>query len=85
MPIYEFVCPKDHKFTKRLPMSESDSTQTCPECQGQATRIFSMPRMLHISIQFPDSTSRKFLSGSDTFRPEGPKEWKRGTGRKGKR
>ena len=81
MPFYEFACSNNHSFTKRLPMADRDNPQTCPECEGQATRILSMP---HVSIQFPDSTSRKFLSGSETFKPEGAKEWARGVGRKSK-
>ena len=81
MPLYDFACPNRHAFEKRLPMSESNSHPLCPECQEQASRIFTMP---FISIQWPDSTSRKALSGSDTFRPQGAREWQRGVGRKGK-
>ena len=72
MPIYEFVCSADepHTFTKLLKMTERDEPQVCA-CGSPAKRRIAFP---HVSIQYPDSTSRKFLSGTEDFRPSNPKE-----------
>lgn len=72
MPIYEFVCEasESHVFTKLLRMAERDEPQVC-SCGSSAKRRITSP---HVSIQYPDSTSRKFLSGTEDFRPSNPKE-----------
>lgn len=39
MPMYQYACREcEHGFEKKLRMSQSGETQTCPACGGQQTR-----------------------------------------------
>ena len=41
MPIYEYVCKKCHlRFELRRPIGEDGGTP-CPQCAGEAQRLFS--------------------------------------------
>ncbi len=42
MPIYEYICHEcDSRFEKLRPVSQSDETACCPECDCEAERVLS--------------------------------------------
>lgn len=61
MPIYEFECPCcGHKFEKRWSITHAGrKTYPCPQCQGKAKRVFSVPAAVIMS----DKPAKKQLTG----------------------
>lgn len=44
MPIYSYKCTKCGKeYDKMRPFSDSDSSDICPNCGGEARRVFTEP------------------------------------------
>jgi putative FmdB family regulatory protein len=43
--IYEYRCDADGAFEVRLPIGTAPASIACPECSGEAGRVFSSPMM----------------------------------------
>ena len=43
MAIYEYRCDEDGVFEVTLPLGTAPPAITCPECGGQARRVFTKP------------------------------------------
>lgn len=45
MPTYEYRCETDGTFDVSLPMGTAGPTRACPTCRGDASRVFTAPRI----------------------------------------
>ncbi len=45
MPNYEFACAECGPFTLRRSVEERNESASCPECEGAAERLISMPAL----------------------------------------
>ena len=45
MPTYEYRCETDGTFDVSLPMGTAGPTRPCPICRGDASRVFTAPRI----------------------------------------
>jgi len=45
VPVYEYKCPDNHRFTVVRPMSESSKHAECPECGKPAPREITAPQI----------------------------------------
>jgi putative FmdB family regulatory protein len=43
MAIYEYRCERDGAFDVMRPIGTAPASVTCPECAGEAVRVFSNP------------------------------------------
>ena len=49
MPLYVFACPECGPFEVARPMAEASSQAYCPDCQGEARRVFTPPRLTRLA------------------------------------
>ncbi len=49
MPLYEFECEECGVFEMFRSVSEASSPAACPECKGEAARVWSVPRISAVS------------------------------------
>lgn len=45
MAIYEYRCPADGPFEVLRPIGTAPASIACPECAGEAERVFSTPML----------------------------------------
>ena len=45
MPLYEYMCEQCGPFTELRRMSECELTAECPDCNAEAARMISAPRL----------------------------------------
>lgn len=43
MPVYDFLCKECGPFEQRRTFEEAGYPMPCPECGGEARRVYSMP------------------------------------------
>ena len=43
MALYEYRCDQDGAFDVTLPLGTAPQTHACPECAGDARRVFTSP------------------------------------------
>ncbi len=58
MPIYEYECSHGHRY-ERWESFSAPSQQQCPECGGQARRLFSPPAIIFKGPGFYSTDNRK--------------------------
>lgn len=47
MPVYPYQCDECGRFfDRKLPISQADAKQICPNCQGSAHRVFQAPSII---------------------------------------
>jgi putative FmdB family regulatory protein len=68
MPIYEFLCPQNHRFEKLSPLRASHATILCPSCGLAARRLVSAPSLNKI-----DPKRKKLVEQTEST-AEHPKE-----------
>jgi len=49
MPMYVFACHECGQFELARPMAEASSRAYCPDCQRQARRVFTPPRLTRLA------------------------------------
>lgn len=60
MPIYDFACPKGHRWEEIRPIPERDDPTDCPECGEIGHRVvFVQGKAPHV-MWFPDTTKSPF-------------------------
>jgi putative FmdB family regulatory protein len=77
MPIYEYECAEDGVFELELSMKDSAKRARCPLCQGDASRIISLPtvaRMARSDVKAHDRNEKNRheprVAGADAVRPK---------------
>ena len=45
MAVYEYRCEHDGRFDIMRPLGTAPTSATCPECGGEANRVFSKPML----------------------------------------
>lgn len=45
MPTYDYRCPRDGVFPLRFPIGEATPAGRCPNCGGDAVRVFAPPML----------------------------------------
>jgi putative FmdB family regulatory protein len=58
VPIYEFLCRNCGSFEQWRSFAEVSSPMTCPSCNGEARRIYSMPATKNLSAAFSNAMNR---------------------------
>lgn len=48
MTLYEYRCEQDGPFSVRLPPGSAPPSLGCPECAGDAPRVFSSPALKRV-------------------------------------
>ena len=74
MPIYEFLCRDCGSFEQWRSFAEVSVPMTCPSCNGEARRIYSMPATKNLSAAFSNAMNRVEKSAHEpeiVRRPEG--------------
>jgi putative FmdB family regulatory protein len=78
MPVYEFVCEDCGPFEEQRTFAESGDPASCPECETEARRVYSMPSFTSLSKAQKELRRREERSGEPKLgvkpRPEGPPE-----------
>jgi putative FmdB family regulatory protein len=46
MPIYEYLCPQEHRFELKQSFS-AETIATCPTCSTQAKRLLNVPAVVY--------------------------------------
>jgi putative FmdB family regulatory protein len=49
MPVYVFACRECGSFELARPMAEASSRALCPNCQCEARRVFTPPRLARLA------------------------------------
>jgi len=49
MPVYVFTCPDCGSFELTRPMTEAGSRACCPDCDREARRVFTPPRLARLA------------------------------------
>lgn len=59
MPIYGYACPScAHEFDRRLPISQYNEPQPCPECGTEAKKQISAPNFNLVGDDWPGKANR---------------------------
>ncbi len=74
MPIYEFLCRECGPFEQRRSFAEAGDPLTCPSCDGEARRVYSMPATKNSPAALSNAMNRVEKSAHEpevVRRPEG--------------
>lgn len=64
MPLYEYVCEKDHVFTDVCPVHERHDPHFCPRCGSLGTKaILTPPRVFSDYGGYESPASGKWIEG----------------------
>src|SRR5919198_5395001 len=72
MPLYEYECARHGVFELARPMAEASLGAPCPECEGLAPRILSVPRVACLPAWQAQAHARNERSRHEPRRSERP-------------
>ncbi len=58
MPVYEFLCEDCGLFEQRRSFAEAGDSMTCPSCNEEARRIYSMPATKNVPAALSNAMNR---------------------------
>lgn len=65
MPVYDFLCKECGPFEQRRTFEEAGDPMPCPECGGEARRIYSMPATRKMATALYSAMDRSEKSASE--------------------
>ena len=67
MPIYDFACGECGVFEQRRSFTEASAPVTCPSCEREARRVYSMPNTRRVPAGLSRAMDR---SEKSAYEPE---------------
>jgi len=78
MPIYEYLCPQEHRFELKQSFS-AETIATCPTCSTQAKRLLHVPAVVYKGSGFYTTDyARKGTDSENGSKPDAKGEKKEG-------
>jgi putative FmdB family regulatory protein len=68
MAAYDFTCERCGAFEVRRPMAEAEKPANCPQCRGEARRLFAAPLTYRSSPAARDALGREEASRHEPAR-----------------